>query len=120
MPLTSDQRSLLARQLAIATLAGLNLRQAALLLLEVVEDYRRMPGDGAMISSDGVRWFEQRMDAVADGIWRAVQCPELIVRPWRDVVPLPEQNTDGWWGIPELSATRLPPTPRTPSWVRHP
>lgn len=119
MPLTSDQRSLLARQLAIATLAGLNLRQAALLLLEVVEDYRRMPGDGAVVTSDGVRWFEQRMDAVADAIWRTVQRPDLIVRPWRDVVPLPEQNSQGWWGIPSLVATCSPLTQHTPNWVRH-
>lgn len=102
MPLTSDQSATLARQLVIASFAGLNLRQAALLLHEVAGDYRLRPGEGAVIGSDGVRWFEGRMDAVADGIWRAARRPELVVLAWREAVPCPQQNAHGWWGIPEL------------------
>ena len=111
MTLSPEQSQTLARQLAIATLAGLNLRQAVRLLLEVVPDYPRRVGQGASLGREGVRWFDGRMDAVADGIWRASFDPELIPLSWRSVVPAPVRRSDGLWGIvPHGIDVAAPPT----------
>lgn len=119
MPLTPSQCNRLARQLAIATLADLNLRQAARLLLEVADDYRHAPGDGARIGDDGTRWYAQRMDAVADAIWRGVLQPALVVRPWREAIPRPQQNADAWWGIPTFGGQADEVVLRTAGWHGH-
>ncbi|GEM_PF-2850772 len=98
MRLSDPQRQRLARQLAIATLAGLPLRQAFYLLMEVVPDYR--PSRSVRVGADGTRWFEHAVDAVADAIHRKASVPCDLGTCWRVLVPRPVRNEHGLWRVP--------------------
>lgn len=99
--LTGRQRRQLARQLAIAALGGLSVRDVSRLLEEIVPGYETRK-EAVVSCKGGLRWFREPIEAVTDAIWRAVRLPELASLNWRLAIPPPRSNEEGWWAAPGL------------------
>lgn len=99
--LTGRQRRLLSRQLAIAALGGLSVRDVHTLMAEIAPGYATHE-EVVLAVRDGVRWFREPIEAVADAIWRAGRLPELAALNWRIAIPPPRSSEEGWWAAPGL------------------
>lgn len=95
-------RTELALRLGRHDLDRLTIHEAAHLLADAVPSEADLR-DGWVRDIDGVRWFEDPQQAIAEGVFAATRRPYDPARLMFEVIGTPVANDDGLWRLQRLN-----------------